>query len=160
MKTVKYNAPVVGSSISAQPMSHQSSIVSSVSRRSFLRSSGAASVATVLALNGLTIDVRATGSSSGSTFKPDYEITFNTDTLIESLPGSLDLGSAQHYAEEYGASGADSGESTYDPATQEIDSSQAVSGSWSTTPTAHGSQYLVPAGTTLKFSGVRKAVAK
>jgi hypothetical protein len=111
-------------------------------------------------MNGLTIDVRATGSSSGSTFAPDYEITFTSDTWLPSLPGSLDLESARHYAEEYDGSGADSGESSYDPATQEIDSTDAVGGSWSSAPIEQDGQFFVPCGTTLKFSGVRKAVPK
>lgn len=160
MKTVKYNTNVVESSTTTQLISPQNNSVRLSSRRSFLRSSGAASIATVLAMNGLTIDVRADGNSSGSTFSPDYEITFSSDTWITSLPGSLDLESAQHYAEEYGASGADSGSSNYDPATHEIDSTEAVSGSWSSAPVEQDGQYFVPCGTTLKFSGVRKAVPK
>ena len=43
-------------------------------RRSFLRRSGAASVATVLALNGLKLEVRAEGESSGGKKKAEiYE---------------------------------------------------------------------------------------
>jgi hypothetical protein len=161
MKNVKLNASIVDPTSVNQPIYYpQGTSVASRSRRAFLRASGAASVATVLALNGLTIDLRADGNSSGSTFSPDYVITFSTETTIASLPGSLNLDSAQHYGEEYGASGADSGSENYNPETHKIESTDAVSPSWSTTPTQSGSNYIVPAGTTLTFPGVRKAVPK
>jgi hypothetical protein len=133
---------------------------SSFSRRRFLRASSSASVATVLAMNGLIIDVRADGPSSGSTYKPDYKITFNQETEIESDVGEMDLSAAQGWAAENGGTGEDSGSKSYDPATETVEETGGGQPEWSQQPTESNGKLIIPAGTTLTIKNVRVAVPK
>jgi hypothetical protein len=132
----------------------------SFNRRTFLRASSAASVATVLAMNGLTIDIRANGASSGSTYEPDYTITFATETEINYDPGEMDLSAAQGWASENGGSGANSGSANYDPQTEKIEESGGGQPSWSAQPVSRDGKLYAPAGSTLTISKVKIAVPK
>lgn len=132
----------------------------SFSRRRFLRASSSASVATVLAMNGLIIDVRADGPSSGSTFKPDYKITFAQETEIASDVGEMDLSAAQGWAADNGGTGEDSGSADYDPATQTVEETGGGQPEWSQEPTEVNGKLVIPAGATLTIKNVRVAVPK
>jgi hypothetical protein len=107
-------------------------------------------------MNGLTVDVRASGSSSGATYKPDYTITFAEETILTEHPGEKTGGDAKEFAHENGATGEDTGEATYDPNTEQIENTGGGQPEWDPEPISQADgTVIVPAGAKLTYKNVR-----
>jgi hypothetical protein len=116
-------------------------------------------VATVIALNGMRLEVMAAVSGDTGTFKPDVVVTFASSRRIDELPGNMTPEEINTFSSKYSASMAPAGEETsYDRSTHRASDVTSESFSWSEQPEylSAVNKYLVAENATVTFTKVHK----